>query len=76
MKISVSLSDQDLTILDDFIRSSGLPSRSAGVQRAIRRLAEARLEQDYATAWAEWDDAGEAAIWDRTVGDGLTRAAG
>jgi hypothetical protein len=35
----------------------------------------AELEQDYATAWAEWETSGEQAAWDRTTGDGFADAA-
>jgi len=57
--------------LDEYLRSSGLPSRSAAVQRAIRLLKHERLEQDYADAWQEWEASGEQAFWDVTTNDGL-----
>lgn len=74
MKLSVSLSETDVAALDDFVRSAGLPSRSAAVQRAIRMLRSAELEQDYGAAWAEWESSGEQALWDGTAADGLPDA--
>jgi Arc/MetJ-type ribon-helix-helix transcriptional regulator len=76
MKISVSLLAEDLSVLDEFAAKSGLRSRSAAVQYAIRLLRHPDLEQDYAAAWAEWESSGEEAAWDATASDGLTRAAG
>lgn len=75
MKISVSLSDQDLAALDEFAAQEGLSSRSAAVQHAIRLLGASRLGDDYAAAWAEWDASGDAELWEQAVGDGLTDAA-
>lgn len=76
MKLSVSLSTQDVALLDEYARTSGLPSRSAAVRHAIRLLGHADLEQDYAAAWADWESSGERAAWEATVGDGLADAAG
>lgn len=74
MKLSVSLSDEDVAILDEFARSSGLPSRSAVVHHAVRLLRLPELEDDYAEAWDAWEASGEQAAWDSTAGDGLARA--
>ena len=71
MKLSISLSDADVAALDTYLRESGLPSRSAAVQRAIRLLARERLEDDYAQAWREWDESSDRAGWESTAGDGL-----
>ena len=76
MKLSVSLTDDDLELLDAFAAKSGLPSRSAAVQHAIRLLRHATLDSDYASAWNERDTIGEAAAWDAVVGDGLIDASG
>lgn len=75
MKISVSLPLEDVTALDDYARASGLPSRSAAVQHAIRLLRLTDLDRDYAAAWDEWADSGEQGVWDSTAGDGLSDAA-
>lgn len=52
--MSVSLSDDDVAILDAYVKRAGLPSRSAGLQHAIRVLRYPTLEDDYANAWQEW----------------------
>lgn len=75
MKLSVSLSEDDVRVLDAYIKSTGLPSRSAAVQRAIRMLRYPALEQDYRDAWAEWSSAEESDVWDNATGDGFGDAA-
>ncbi len=75
MKLSVSLSDEDVAILDEFARSAGLPSRSAALHHAVRMLRLPELEQDYAAAWEEWEASGDQAAWSLTDADGLTHAA-
>jgi Arc/MetJ-type ribon-helix-helix transcriptional regulator len=75
MKLSVSLSDEDVEVLDRYVERVGLPSRSAGVQRAIRMLRYPALEDDYDAAWAEWISAGDEDAWETAAGDGLGDAA-
>jgi hypothetical protein len=75
MKLSVSLSDEDVRVLDTYVERAGLPSRSAGVQRAIRMLRYPALEDDYGNAWAEWSASDEEDVWETTAGDGLGDAA-
>jgi len=71
MKISVSLGDEDLRFLDDYAQANGMPSRSATVRRAVRLLRASHLEDDYAEAFQEWTDSGEAEVWETVAGDGL-----
>lgn len=75
MKLSVSLPAEDVATLDDYARTSGLPSRSAALQHAIHLLRHADLEQDYASAWDEWESSGDQASWEATAADGLADAA-
>jgi len=75
VKLSVSLSDEDVAVLDGYVERAGLPSRSAGLQRAIRMLRYPALEDDYDDAWSEWAAGGEAEAWEESVGDGLGNAA-
>jgi Arc/MetJ-type ribon-helix-helix transcriptional regulator len=75
MKLSVSLSDEDVRVLDAYIERTGLPSRSAAVQRAIRMLRHPALEEDYGNAWAEWSTAGEDDVWEDATDDGSGDAA-
>ena len=74
MKLSVSLTEGDIAVVDDYARSSGLKSRSAVVQYAIHLLRHPDLEDDYAAAWDEWQSSGEEAAWEKTVTDGLPDA--
>lgn len=75
MKLSVSLRDEDVAVLDEYVRSSGLRSRSAALQQAIRLLRHPDLEGDYAAAWREWEASGDQAAWEGTAADGLSDAA-
>ena len=76
MKLSISLSDDDVAALDEYARTAGLRSRSAAVQHAIRFLHHPDLEEDYTTAWDEWEASGERSAWEATTADGLTDAPG
>jgi Ribbon-helix-helix protein, copG family len=75
MKLSVSLSEEEVALLDEYVERAGLPSRSAGLQRAIRMLRYPSLEDDYGNAWSEWSTDGEEDMLERTVGDGFGDAA-
>ena len=75
MKLSISLPDEDVAALDEYARATGLRSRSAAVQQAIRLLQHPDLEQDYAAAWDDWESSGERAAWETTTADGLADAA-
>ena len=74
MKISVSLRDEDVSFLDDYAQTHRMPSRSATVQRAVRLLRASQIEDDYAEAFQEWIDSGEANVSETVVGDGLIPA--
>jgi Arc/MetJ-type ribon-helix-helix transcriptional regulator len=71
VKLSVSLSEDDVALLDAYVRERGLPSRSAALQRAVRLLRHRRLDEEYAVAIDEWSGLEDAALWERTAGDGL-----
>jgi len=71
MKVSVSLGDEDLRFLDDYTQANGMPSRSATLRKAVRLLRASHLEDDYAGAFQEWTDSGEAEAWETVAGDGL-----
>ncbi|MFC9554029.1 ribbon-helix-helix domain-containing protein [Rhodococcus sp. NPDC056960] len=66
VKFTISLPDEDAHVLDEYVRDHGLQGRSAGIQAAVRLLAAAGLERDYAAAFTEGDtdDA-----WDVTTAD-------
>lgn len=71
MKISVSLSAEDVATLDDHARKARLPSRSAAVHEAVQLLRTEGLEDAYEAAWEEWDRSGDREAWETTAGDGL-----
>jgi len=78
MKLSISLSEDDVAALDEYARAAGLRSRSAAVQHAIQLLRHPDLEDDYAAAWDEWESSGERATWETwetTSADGLADVA-
>ncbi|GAB2750479.1 ribbon-helix-helix protein, CopG family [Saccharothrix sp. AJ9571] len=74
MKLSVSLSDEDVAFIDHYAAAADVPSRSAVVHRALELLRASQLEDDYRAAWDEWTAHGDEAEWDAATGDGvLTR---
>jgi len=75
VKLSVSLSEDEVAALDRYAHAAGLSSRSAAIQQAIRLLGDPELEDAYAAAWDEWEASGDAAAWEQTAADGLTDAA-
>jgi Arc/MetJ-type ribon-helix-helix transcriptional regulator len=70
MKLSVSLPDADIDIVDAYVRTKGLASRSAALHQAVLMLRFPDLEREYELAWGEFLTTGEHAIWDQTVADG------
>ncbi len=70
MKISVSMSREDLAFLDTYTRAHQM-SRSAAVRRAVRLLRLSELSSDYAAAFDEWAGHGHEEAWDATVADGV-----
>jgi Arc/MetJ-type ribon-helix-helix transcriptional regulator len=71
MKVSVSLPGEDVVFLDAYAAAHEFPSRSAVVHKAIRTLRMGDLSDAYGQAWEEWKVAGEADLWESTVGDGV-----
>lgn len=70
MKVSVSLPDKDIEFLDKYATEHE-ESRSATVLRAVRMLRDEDLSDQYAAAYQEWEESGEAEVWDAVVGDGI-----
>ncbi len=75
MKLSISLPDDDVVALDDYARRSGLRTRSAAVQQAIKLLRHPDLEEEYEAAWKEWGTSTDDRAWEATAADGLNDAA-
>ncbi|MGI8427230.1 MAG: ribbon-helix-helix domain-containing protein [Actinomycetota bacterium] len=71
MKLSVSISEEDVNLLDEHARKLGLRSRSAALQQAIRLLRHSDLEEQYAAAWRDWDSSGDREAWEGVTNDGL-----
>jgi len=71
MKLSISLTDADVALIDHFAGEGGFASRSAVVQHALSRLRAQELQGSYAAAWNEWADEGDADAWDSTAADGI-----
>ena len=53
MKLSVSLSENEVEFLDFYINEHDLESRSAGLQAALRALRDVELEDEYEQAFSE-----------------------
>jgi Arc/MetJ-type ribon-helix-helix transcriptional regulator len=69
MKLSVSLTDEDVALVDEYLSRSGLKSRSAVIRRALHLLRQPDPEEDYAAAWEEWARSGEQKAWESTTAD-------
>ena len=76
MKLSVSIPDEDVALLDEYARTAGLPSRSAALQHAVRMLRHPELEQQYEEAWNEWESSDDGAAWNESAADGIADAPG
>jgi Arc/MetJ-type ribon-helix-helix transcriptional regulator len=71
MKLSVSLSDADIEFIDRYAECHDVKTRSAVLHKAVKVLQEEDLADAYEEAFIEWEESGEATIWDRAVRDGL-----
>jgi Arc/MetJ-type ribon-helix-helix transcriptional regulator len=71
MKVSISLSGDDVHFLDEYAREQGLDSRSAAVHRAVRLLRTSELAGTYEAAWDEWAAEDDGRAWESTTADGL-----
>ncbi|QUH00519.1 antitoxin [Saccharopolyspora erythraea] len=74
MKLSVSLTDEDVTFVDEYAHQVGAPSRSAVIHQAISLLRSAELEDAYASAWEEWESGDDRHLWETTAADGIADA--
>ena len=76
MKLSISLDDADVALVDALQAQGGFASRSAVIQHALATLRAQGLHAEYAAAWEDWDAEGEAGPWDTTTPDGVGPAKG
>jgi Arc/MetJ-type ribon-helix-helix transcriptional regulator len=70
MKISISVSPDDLTFLDAQTKQGSFASRSAAVHAAVRALRQAEAVDGYTAAWDEWE-ADDGSDWETTAADGI-----
>ncbi|HEU4909023.1 MAG TPA: antitoxin [Propionibacteriaceae bacterium] len=71
MKVSLSIPSVDVEFLDSYAHEHGIASRSAAVHRAIALLRTSELGDAYELAWQEWEESGEAEVWEPTAADAL-----
>lgn len=71
MKLSVSLPQEDVALLDAVVAEKRAAGRSAVIQQAIELLREARLVEEYRQAAQEWESSGDAEAWASTDADGI-----
>lgn len=71
MKISVSLSDADVSFLDGYATEAALGSRSAALQRAVAVLRAEQLSSAYEAAYDEWAESADCEAWEPVSADGL-----
>ncbi len=69
MKVSVSVPDEDVEFLDNYVKTHRVASRSAALQRAIRLLRASELSESYAAAFTEWADDPDNTAWDTATAD-------
>ncbi|MFI6881724.1 hypothetical protein [Streptosporangium canum] len=69
MDTSVTLSGQDVFLIEYHQNQKGAKSRSAVIRKALQLLREFTLEEDYAAAFGEMDGNGGADLGDSMVGD-------
>jgi putative addiction module CopG family antidote len=71
MKVSVSIPDDDVAYLQSQVDAGRFPSRSAVLHAAVRGMRDRDRSADYAAAWDEWAESGDAALWEATIADGF-----
>lgn len=72
-KLSISLETPIAEFIEQYQQSHGIKTKSEVVSLALRLLREEELKQQYAAAWAEWKESGEAETWEAVTADGLER---
>jgi Arc/MetJ-type ribon-helix-helix transcriptional regulator len=75
MKLSISVPDETVALLDRVVDLQGLASRSAAIQRGIELLVNDALLADYRMAFTEFEDSGDSVLWDSASADGIEREA-
>src|ERR1700712_2317352 len=76
MKLSVSLPDADIKVLDDYVRDHAGATRSSALHSAVIALRDVSLDEQYRLAAQEWVGSHDAAEWDAVSGDGIASVGG
>jgi Arc/MetJ-type ribon-helix-helix transcriptional regulator len=71
MKISISVPDSSMVLLDRVVELKGLGSRSVAIQQAIELLVIDSLVADYRSAFEDSEYSDESSAWDALAGEGL-----
>lgn len=71
MKLSISLPDEDVALVDAYRRKHEIESRSAVVHRALQLLGTSSLSAEYEAAFQEWDGGEDTALWSAAIHDGI-----
>jgi Arc/MetJ-type ribon-helix-helix transcriptional regulator len=71
MKLSISVPDETVALLDRVVELQGLPSRSAAIQQGIELLVSDALVGSYRAAFDEFEQSGDAELWENASGDGI-----
>jgi Arc/MetJ-type ribon-helix-helix transcriptional regulator len=74
MKVSVSLTEDDIAYIDEYARRVGARSRSSVLHQAVALLRLSELEIAYTGAFQEWLESEEHELWDGAAADGLSDA--
>ena len=70
MKLSVSLSADDVAFLDRETSGGAFESRSAAIAAGVRLLRERELVDAYRESFTEWARSDDSELWDGASSDG------
>lgn len=70
-KVSITIRPDLMRFLESYQTANKLENRSAVINQALEKLRNEALAKEYREASKEWDSNPDAAIWERTAGDGL-----
>jgi antitoxin MazE9 len=57
------------------VQRTGTPSRSSALHQAVTLLRMSEIESAYISAWDEWQETDDKALWESASDDGLADAA-
>lgn len=64
MKVTIDLSQEDITFLDDYAMRHAADGRSGAARKAVELLRFSELGPAYERAWDDWRRSGESAVWE------------